>query len=184
MYGIHVFAKLPFVSCVHGMHRPVRVLHPHGKTSCMPPCGIFTVLEQLQCHVFLCNASPSACLCHDPRRGVHLVQGRPSLPCTLQSRHHVFFLGQTASGTDSGGGSPAGPQGWIGKVGPGRATDPLIPLRLRLGMSGLTLGGKGGRTNGISLGGLRQSIGTRSISVRRRDSRDKGTSLRGLRQSI
>ena len=51
-------------------------------------------------------------------------------------------------------------------------------------MSGLTLGGKGGRTNGISLGGLRQSIGTRSISVRRRDSRDKGTSLGGLRQSI
>ena len=36
MYGIHVFAKLPFVSCVHGMHRPVRVLHPHGKNRLHP----------------------------------------------------------------------------------------------------------------------------------------------------
>ena len=36
MYGIHVFAKLPFVSCVHGMHRPVRVLHPHGKNKLHP----------------------------------------------------------------------------------------------------------------------------------------------------
>ena len=66
------------------------------KTSCMPPCGIFTVLEQLQCHVFLCNASPSACLCHDPRRGAHRVQGRSLLPVCIA-------CSLTASCADSGG---------------------------------------------------------------------------------